>query len=225
MNLSTMRSRVAGKIGMSSTEELALIDGWLNEGCEQYLVETKSVVREAELALTAGVSDYVLPDSVLAFAHAWIAPGNGGGINELERVDFSDSLRRRFYNAAGPYSRTYELRGNMIFLDPAPSSGDKLKMIYVPAPTPMVLNGDSPSASGIPTRDHPIIEAYASWKAADWDDDTSSKIGQNYMQEYEMGIRKVKMRRNRMGGGWGPARPARGRAWVPRTPGTDIPGY
>lgn len=223
MTKGTVRDRVASKIGMSGTEELALLEGWVDEAVEQYLVETKARVREGIMTLTSGVSDYTLPAGILSFSSVWVVPAapNDADTVELTQVGSSEMLRKRRYVYTGDNPNAYELLGmDLLRLYPTPSSGATLHVLYVPEPGSL-NNTDDLSLAGVPLADHPAIEEYVSWKAADWDDDTSSKVGQAYLQGWEGGIRKAKMRRNRMDNGWGPAKPGRQR-YIPPRPGTDM---
>ena len=218
------RDRVASKLSMKSTEELGLIVGWIQEGVVQYLTDTKARVRDVALDFTAGVQDYTLPAGILAFESIWVAPSGGNPSYELEQVGSSEMLRRRQWAYVGDSPQVYQLLGmDLLRVWPVPSATDTLHVLYVPAPATLA-SGDDLSVVGVPLPDHPVIEAYASWKAADWDDDVSSKVGQSYREEYMVGLQRAKVRRNRFDGGWGPVRPRRTR-WIPRTPGTDVPGY
>lgn len=220
MTKGTVRDRVASKIGMSGTEELALLEGWVDEAVQQYMVETKAIVREGVLTFTAGVSDYTLPVGILSFSSIWVDPANSDTV-ELEQVGSGEMIRRRRYEYTGDNPSVYQLLGmDLLRVHPTPSSGDTMHILYVPAP-PTLANGDDLSLAGVPLADHPTIEEYVSWKAADWDDDTSSKVGQSYQQGWEMGLRRAKIRRNRMDNGWGPVRPGR-RGYIPPRPGTDV---
>lgn len=225
LTLATLRSRVSGAIGLSNvtgSSEQALIDGWLNEAVEQYLIETKCKVCDASLALTADEPNYTLPVSVLALQYAWIVPASGEPLVVLERMSTLDILNRRRYNTTGSWTTVYDLQGaNLLLLDPAPAAGDVLHFYYIPAPTDMTATTDSPSDSGIPSNAHPAIEEYAKWKAADWDDDTSSQVGETYKKGWEEWIKKGRMRQNRMGGKWGPVRAGR-RRQIPTSPGVDL---
>lgn len=224
MTKGALRDRVASKIGMSSTEELTLLEGWIDESVEQYLAETKALVREAEMTMTAGVSDYTIPlSNIIAFSMVWIEPAspNSADTVELTQVSSSEMLSKRRYEYTGDHPSVYQLLGmDMLRVYPVPTGTETLHMLYVPAP-PALVAGDDLTLAGVPLPDHPTCEEYVSWKAADWDDDTSSKVGQAYMQGWEVGIRKAKARRNRMDNGWGPARPGR-RRWIPPKPGTDV---
>lgn len=220
----TLRSRVSGAIGLSNVTgnpEQVLIDGWLDEAVEQFLIETKCTVDTASLNLTAGVGDYVLPSSVLALKRLWIVPSNGQE-QDLEPESTTEVRRvRRYDSASNP--RIYSLEGSefLLIAPVAVSSSDQLHWDYVPAPTAWPNPADTPPF--IPSWAHPELEEYAKWKAADWDDDTSSEVGQAYLKGWELGIRKSRGRLNRLSGKLSPARAggSRRRRRVPTRPGID----
>lgn len=224
MTKGTIRDRVASKIGMSGSAELTLLEGWVDEAVEQYLVETKALVREGVMAMTAGVTDYTIPiANILSFSAVWVSPGspNSADTVELEQISSSEMLNKRRYSYTGDHPRSYQLLGmDLLRVYPTPDGTETLHILYVPAPTTLA-NADDLTLAGVVLPDHPICEEYVSWKAADWDDDTSSKVGERYQQGWELGIRKAKARRNRLDNGWGPARPGR-RRWIPTRPGVDL---
>ena len=224
MTKGAIRDRVASKIGMSGTAELTLLEGWVQDGVLQYLAETKAFVREAVMQLTNGVIDYVLPSAdILSFSSVWIDPASPGAWDtiEMEQVGSSEMLRKRRWEYTGDHPYAYQLMGiDLIRVYPKPDGTEYMHMLYVPAP-PTLATGDDLTLAGVPLVDHPLVEEYTSWKAADWHDDTSSKSGQMYQQNWEQGLHKSRMRRNRMDNGWGPAKPGRSR-WIPPKPGTDI---
>lgn len=220
-----LRSRVAGAIGLSNvagSSEQALIDSWLDEAVEQYLIETKCAIDTASLVLTADVGDYTLPSSVLALRNIWIVTAGGTRVN-LEPVSTGEILERRRYASTGMFPMVFSLEGfDFLRISPNASAGDTLYWDYVPAPTSWnsgTATNDVPPF--IPTWAHPAIEAYAKWKAADWDDDLSSQVGQAYHQDWEVELKKARSRINRLSGKWGPARPGRRRNAVPTSPGVD----
>ena len=55
-----------------------------------------------------------------------------------------------------------------------------------------------------------MVEAYAKWKAAEHDDDTSSEVGKRYFEEYAIGTKKAISKMNLRGGRMlSPVRPGR----------------
>lgn len=232
MNLATFRSRVSGAIGLSNTDgslEQSLIDGWVNEAVEQFLVLTKMHQRTAALAVTADQGDYELDTHILSFKNAWIEPADGSTDIVLEQVDASTIHEARRYQAAAPTNaRWFALEGaNQLLLYPSPgSSSDLLHITYVPRPTALSATADAPSATangGIPSEYHPTLELYVKWKAAEYADDRSSQAGMTYRQQWLEGVAFAKGQMLRKGGvRIGRARFGRaGRRRWPVTPGTD----
>lgn len=195
MNLATYRARISGAIGLDNTAssvEQGLIDGWVNEGVVQFLVETKAHLRTASLALTADKGDYELDTDILSFKDLWLDSGTSTLDRTLEQVDTEEIIRLRLAlgaNNTGIGVCKYAIQGGNIFmLYPNAGAGDVLHMLYVPRPAAMSATADTPSATangGIPEEFHHVIEAYAKWKAADYADDKSSQYGMTYMQEWQ----------------------------------------
>lgn len=223
----TLRSRISGAIGLSNTDgsaEQALIDGWLDEAVEQFLLDTKCTVDTANLGLTAGEGDYTLPATVLAIKNIWIITADGTRVN-LEPAPTGEILERRRFQTNGLFPTVFSLEGyDFLRIEPAAGSdSDTLYFDYIPAPADWSGATDTPSF--VPSWGHPAIEEYAKWKAADWDDDTSSQIGERYQKGYDDMVKRAKMRINKMSGKWGPARPG-GRSRmlnrIPTSPGVDL---
>jgi hypothetical protein len=172
------------------------------------------------------VGDYNLPSSALAFKSLWVSPASGQTA-DLTRASSADIISRRRYAAVAVAPYLYSLEGaNLLMLYPdAQSASDLLEGIYVPRPTKMSGAADDPSVAGfggVPEEFHPALEEYVKWQAADWDDDTSSKVGQRYQENWDKAVLAAKVDLNKkLGVRWGPARLGR-RDRVPTTPGTDI---
>ena len=227
MNLATMRSRVSNATGLTNSgSEQALIDGWLNEAVEQFLVETKLPKQEATLSLTANRGDYSLDSRILSFEDIYFVPANGSQSYLLTPVDSREIRRRRLSQAAADLNTSlYALEGaNLLMLYPSPvSNTDAVHIIYVArASSALAATADDPSATGygrIPTEWHPVLEAYAKWKASEYND---SPRWEAWKQEWEMGLVKSKIKTSTKGGTRLPTatfgRPRR----APLTPGTDL---
>jgi hypothetical protein len=223
-----LRSRVGGAIGLSTaagSSELALIDGWLDEAVEQFLINTKCSVDTSQMNLTADEGDYTVPTSVLAFKRLWIVTADGTNVT-LEQVSTDEIIDRRRYQTAGSWPSVFALEGyDFLRIDPAAaSSSDVLHMDYIPAPTSW--NSGTPASDTppfVPSWGHPALEEYAKWKAADWDDDTSSQIGMMYQKNWEQMLKDARRQLNKLAGGWAPARVGgrTRRRTVPTSPGVD----
>ncbi len=237
MTLGTLRSRVGNALniaggGTAAGTELDLLDGYINEAVEQILLRSKVNKKTATVALTDGVGDYTLDPVMLAFDDMWIAAAQSPGWTPmLYPVDSYDirAMRNTSSVIASP-STYYAFEGNVIMLYPTPTTGDVLHIVYVPRPTPMTATGNDPSIAPygeIPSEFHPLIEAYAKWKMADYADDASSQLGQSYMQEYEQGLDRMKGLLAKKGGiRTGYAKVGNRRRLVSRfaPPGVDIRG-
>lgn len=213
MNLTTFRSRIAGAIGLTNEaghEERTLLDGWVNEGVEQFLLDTGMKVALATITTTANEGDYDLPDEVLALRKIWIDDTPDW---ILEPVSEEDILW--FRRAEGVPLRYYSIAGaNLLQLAGIPTEAGTLNLTYVPRPVTLTNGSDEPTE--IPSEYHHVVESYAKWKAADWDDDISSEVGRRYFEEYAIGVKKAISRMNRRGGRMlTPVRPGRrkGRRW------------
>jgi hypothetical protein len=223
VNLTTLRSRVAGTIGLDNTAasaEQVLVDGWVNEGRDQILVRARLRVERADLALTADTTAYELSASILDIIRVVL---NGDWEHPLPRMGTDEILERESFTASTVVG--YSLQGtNYLMVAGTPSTGDSLDMLYVPAVTDMSSGAHDPSSAtygGIPKLLHPAIEAYAKWKAADYDDDTSSQQGQVYRQEWQAWLVEARNYRIRMGGPLARKRARVGRLVVAQSPGVD----
>lgn len=231
MNLDNFRDRVARVIGMSSSDsgDLELIDAWVNEGVLQLLRDTKINVKTAAMGVTAGSGDYTLDTDILAMLDLWYEPANGIQDVMLEPVDSSEILRmRRQVAAADVGPRYYAMQGaHLIMLHPLPaSSSDELHVLYVPRPiAALSTTADTPAATGygnIPTEYHPVIEAYAKWKAGEAEEHRPSEFGMTFQAEYERGVAKIRADLNKKAGVFKARKRAGRRPVWPLTPGTDL---
>lgn len=230
MNLSTFRTRIARAVGLSGSDssDLSLVDSWVNEGVVQLLRDTKVNQITAVLGVTASSGDYTLDTDILAMTDLWYEPADGIQNVLLEPVDSREIERmRRLQTAADVSPRYYALQGaHLLRLYPLPgSSSDKLHITYTPRPAALSATSDAPSDStkgNIPEEYHPVIEAYAKWKAAEAEEHRPSEFGLKFQAEYERGVAKVRADMNRKGGVFkGRKIPGR-RPLFPVTPGTDL---
>lgn len=234
MNLTTLRLRIQRTVGVttgSAGDELTLVDSWLHEAIEQFLVETKSVKKTASISLTAGQGDYLLDADILAFEDPYIDPADGSQEYMLESVDSYDirALRRvASVIHTAPTKIAYEANIIMLYPNPA-SSSDTLHLVYVPRPAlAMTAGSHSPSDTGrgeIRAEYHPVLEAYAKWKAAEYSNDSPSNNGEKYQAEWERGVAKAKINESRRGGvRAGAVKIGRRTSGLPVRPGVDL-GY
>ena len=229
MNLADFRSRIARSVGGLSTSDatdLALIDDWVNEGVVQFLKDTKINVVTAVLAVTAGSADYTLDTDILSFTDVWYDPASGESVI-LDPVDSRELNEMRLADSSASSPRYYATQGaHLIQLFPAPaSSSDTLHIKYTPRPAALSATADSPDTStkgNVPEEFHPVIEAYAKWKAAQADDHRPSEYGMNYQAEYERGCSMARATINRKSGVFRARKTHGRRRYWPTSPGADI---
>lgn len=234
MDLGDFRTRVSGEIGLSNTaggSEQALMDGWANDSVVQFLRQTKCYVKPFDMLLTADEDTYDLPSGILSFKELYIVASDGTISPMLEPMSTDEIIyRRRFPTSSGYQPIGYSAEGwNLLLLSSnAVSSSDELHGLYVPRPTKMTDATHDPANTtygGVPEEFHETLVAFQLWKAATWDDDTSSQIGLAYKADWLEGIKDAKISLNKRAGiRWAPARPGgrRRRRMVPPTPGTDM---
>lgn len=195
MDLTTFRSRIMGAIGLSSSSEQTLVDGWVNEGYEQVLLQTGVTVCKTTLPLTAGEGDYRLPDEILRMKTLYVEDEPE---NTLIPVSVDEVLQMRASEGLTEV-RWYALDGHdLLMLYGTPAESGNLIAHYVKRPTALTTGADIPT--DVPTEFHRVIEAYAKAKAADWDDDTSSQVGMKYEAEYQAGLKDIKVALNKARG-------------------------
>lgn len=220
MNLTEFRTRVMSSIGLSGSTEQGYVDNWVNEGVEQVLLRTKAKIKIADVDFTANEGDYELP-SILALDRITVTWD--GRVIPLEPMDSAEIDWHRQYASSSACPRYYAVEGhNMIRVWPVPDSALDSEIRYVPKPTAMSSGSDTPD--GLPTEYHPVVEAYAKWKAAEWDDDSSSQVGRSYLEEYEMGIKRIRRELQRRRGPMAPARLRRPQRVFPVDNGVDYAG-
>lgn len=231
MNLTMFRLRVQRTLGLASNttgDEQTLVDSWVNEAVEQFLLKTKVKKKTAALSLTAGQGDYVLDASILAFEDVHYNALSQTDDYGLEQVDSEEIRRMRRVQASveGPPGY-FAYEGQSIMLYPIPaSSSDKLHMVYVERPTSAIAAGsDSPSDTGrgeIPLEYHPILEEYVLWKAARYSDHAPSQFGELFRVAWERGLVEARITESRKAGvRVGYARLGRGVRRHIRRPGVD----
>lgn len=206
MTLADMRTRIGGIIGLDTSNsgtEQTLCDAWFNEAVVQFLLETHMYVKTGTADFTADQWEYDVDDDILDWDDMWIVPDSQAVSSVIPvRTSVQDILfRRSLAPAADQVAPVYiATRGwNTILVHPTPTSSDALHFMYVPRPSTMAATADSPSQTafgGIPDQFHPVLEAYVKWKAADYDDDTSSQVGLAYQAEWEKGLSAAKRSMN-----------------------------
>lgn len=197
MNLTGFRTQLAAKLSLNvdDADELALIDGWVNDGVEYVVGEGETYVTSATADVDAGEGDYELDTDILRIL--WIETASGGV--ELEPVGPTEIRRRRLSSSTSSSSYLYAVDGaNLLMLYPIPSVDDVLTIAHVPRPALLVNGADTPTE--IPKEFHYLVTLYALLNAGDYDDDQTSAQGERYQQKLDTGVTRMRSRINRKRG-------------------------
>lgn len=189
--LADLRSYISATLGLDTTAaapEQTLLDVRINQGVRDFLLRTRCNVNPGTVTTSANEGDYLLGTSVLAVQDVSYSPAAAAGSAPFERVSPARLLELRRSGAVPGAARFYALNGNdLLMLHPAPAGADVIKLYYVPRPTVLSQPTHDPSQEaygGIPEEYHPALEAYPTWRMADYSDDQSSKVGLQYRQLY-----------------------------------------
>jgi hypothetical protein len=206
--LAQFRSTISAVIGTDSTAagtEEGLIDKWVNDAVLNFLLQTHCNVNKGTVTLTAGQNDYDIGSAIMAIQDVAYQAAAATGPSRFSRTTPENINRMR--EATGSVASVvsyYALNGNsMMMLFPTPTAADVVTFYYVPRPTSMTSGSHDPSNEtygGIPAEYHEALEFYAMWKAADYDDDASSKMGMVYRQYYDDKVKEFKRDIRRKGG-------------------------
>lgn len=214
--LTRLRIQVAAVIGTdvtSGSDDETLVTEWINEGMEQFMLDTGCVAKWATMSLTSGTHTYTLPTGAMAIHE--VQNEQGGDSYRLERVTLQELVELRRRDGAAP-ARWYAVVGsNMLSLYPTPGSGETLTVWYVPRPTAMSTGSETPGdGTGnreIPAEFHKAVFEYAAARAAEYDQHGPSQYGTYFRALYEKSVRDC--RKAMFGkGGRRPARATVGRA-------------
>jgi hypothetical protein len=190
--LATFRTNIAATLGLDNTTsgDQGLIDGWINEGYQDVLLKTGCFVTADDSLLTAGTQDYAISQSILKTVGLTLT--SGSSLYDLERRTVDEILDYRRTSSSPGLPWIYAVAGaNLLMLYPTPnSSTDTIRIYYVAAPTTLSAAGDTPSS--VPPEWHKLIEWYALWRGADYDDDGSSQQGERYKTQYLDGIKEFR---------------------------------
>ena len=207
MNLATFRTRCQRAIGLTnSTEDLALIDGFVNEGIVKFLSHTKMYTRKAALSVTADQADYELDTDIIALDVCWYDPTSSSQSRLLEITNPTRLTEMQLLTTVTVADVRYiAINGaNMVSLFPTPqSSSDVLHIRYVPRPAALSATADSPAATangGIPEEFHDTLEAYAKWKLGETEEHAPSQMGQVFKGQWDVGLRDAMALMNRKAG-------------------------
>lgn len=197
--LAVLRTAVSSKIGLDPTGGSAdqlLIDTWCNEAVRDVLLRLKAYV--VSTTFTPVTSDSQFPTTGTLMITDVIGPD----LYPVEPISPADILFMRQSAYSGP-TRYYALNGSLFMLYPSPGSTDAFTIYHIPRPTEMSSGTHDPSVTtygGIAVEYHKLLEHYACWQAADFDDDSSSDQGERYRVLYEDGIKRARRTLNLRGG-------------------------
>jgi hypothetical protein len=178
-------SRVAAKLGFSTSEEIGFLQAWANEGVVDVLLKTRVYVDIGVATLTSGESLY------------------RGDVNALAIHDVITrgwELRTPAELDAG--MRGIAFQGDLIQVSPPPSEDTEILFRYVPEPTPMSADSHDPSDptyGGIPNEYHRAVEYYMLWQGAEYDDKQAALSPKDYRGAYESECLDIRKRERRKG--------------------------
>lgn len=202
LTLNNIRSRVAGRLGLDTTtsgSEMTLLDAFINQGYQDFLVRTGCFIERSTMTTTSGSADYDMSQNISQLVELYVT-GTDGLNQRMMRVMPADILDYRMtWSDSDSPSRRYAVQGhNQLMLWPTPSSADTITLYYVPAPSTLSASSDVPSL--VPPQYHQALEYYALAEMADYDDDQSSAMGQSYLARYEQLVVRARREAMRMGG-------------------------
>lgn len=228
MILSEIRTAASVELGIRADqagEQQTVCDRVANAAILEILKRTKIRVTSATVATTAGVGDYDLPEEVLRLTSLEAPVQGGSTFGPVEQVD-PDEIRWRRRSPSSistSCAMRYAVDGyNLLMIDPTPTTIYNLVMYYVPRPTKMTGPTDDPATiafGGIPEEFHEtVLLPFIYWRLGSSGDDQSSAQGVRYQQDFETGLKDVRIRINRRRGRLGRARTlynVRRRRWAP----------
>jgi hypothetical protein len=197
-NLATFRTLVAETIGLDNSVggQQTLIDIWVNEGVEQFLLDTHCKVSSTTISLTADTADFTLPSSILAIHDLDVTSSNE--TFGLTRTTLADIMRmRRASSTSDSPTRYYTVEGRLMVLYPTPVGGS-ITVYYVPRPAALSATASTPDE--IPAEWHGAVAQWAFHRGADFRDDQSSAQGQRYRDEYDRWVQRCRRGERNVGG-------------------------
>ena len=170
-------SRSLGLDDTAGSDELILMQRWLNRGIVDVLEKTHCYLDIGTMQLQSGVTDYRVDSSILAMDDVTV-PDLLGTPRELDVVNMIDLLPYLgTVVVAGDAPWKAAIEGTLMRVAPAPTSAVTLTYFYVPVPTPITADGTStldgvdPSTAtygGIPTEYHDAIMMYMTWRGSEY---------------------------------------------------------
>lgn len=173
MTYKQMHDQVMQWLGMqdiTSYDESQLASDLLYQGTLDLLSRTRCTVRCLNLQTTAGISQYLLGQEVLAL------------------FDVEDGARKLSRSESSGVNGFSMIRSDVLRIVPTPSEDGSVQVWAVIRPEQMTAPDDSPSMEqfgAIPAEYHDAIVTYALWKGADYTDDATTQSGEYYRALYE----------------------------------------
>lgn len=171
-------SRALGLETDAASDELTLMQRWVNRGIVDLLLKTHAYTDIGLMALSANVTDYRIDSSVLTVDNITLIDSTGApyALDVVSMTDLLPYLNPNVASTATPTKAAIE--GTLLRIAPVPVSALTLTYIYVPKPTEITADGTTGSDSvdpsnatygGIPTEFHDAILMYMMWKGAEYD--------------------------------------------------------
>jgi hypothetical protein len=215
-------SRSLGLDDTATSDELILLQRWVNRGIVDVLEKTHCFTDVGQMTLTPNVTDYRIDANILVVDNITL-PDSSGAPYELEQVSMSDLLP--FLNPAIASTTTptkAAMEGTFLRVAPSPSSAIVLTYIYTPHPTEITADGTTASDSidpstaafgGVPIEYHDAILMYMMWQGAQYDQQGGGFFrghafapGSAFQATYEARIKEIRrMLRRKKGRGLAPA--------------------
>lgn len=209
-------SRALGLDDTASSDELTLMQRWVNRGIVDILMKTRCYMDLGTMTLQAGVTDYRIDTNILVVNQVTV-PDLLGNPQELDVINMNDILPYLSNVVVDPTAPRYAaVEGTFMRVAPAPTSAVTLTYLYVPKPTEIPADGTTGSDSldpstatygGIPTEYHDAIVDFVLWQAAQYDDKGGGFFrghafapGSAYQQQYQARIDEIKKEHRRKAG-------------------------
>lgn len=209
-------SRSLGLDDTASSDELTLMQRWVNRGIVDILMKTRCYMDLGTMTLISGVTDYRLDTNILVVNQITV-PDTAGNVIELDSINMNDILPYLSSQIATTTSPLYAaIEGTFMRVAPAPTSAVVLTYLYVPKPTEIPADGTTgsdgldPSTAaygGIPTEYHDAIVDFVLWQAAEYDDKGGGFYrghafapGSAYQSQYQARIAEILKEHRRKAG-------------------------
>lgn len=172
-------SRTIGLDDTPGSDELILMQGWVNAGIKDVLVKTRCRLDEGDMTLTGGVTDYRIDDALLAADMAVISDDIGPRRMTSVSNDTINDILLRTSVTVGEFPLYFYGRGDFFRVAPPPPDGTVVRVFYVPKPTEIPADGTTHddqadlangTYGGIPEEYHDAVQAYCLWAGAQYDD-------------------------------------------------------